>query len=100
MEPFQVHSVDEAIEHQHERERTYENYVFSAANLNQPLEKCEVCKLDHAPIMPDLLAIRQEKKDAKRETKREQIRDNILTDIKKAHKRQDSLKPLPDFVEV
>ena len=34
--------------------------------------------------MPDLLAMRQEKKDAKRETKKEQIRDNILTDIKKA----------------
>ena len=100
MEPFQVHSVDEAIEHHHERERTYENYVYSAANLNQPLEKCGVCKLDHPPIKPDLLAIRQEKKDAKREMKKERIRDNILKDIKKAHVRQDSLKPLPDFVEV
>ena len=77
-----MYSVDEAIEHHHERERDFENYLFSAANLNRTVQKCNVCKLDHAPLLPDLLAIRQEKKDAKREKQKEQIRDNILTDIK------------------
>ena len=100
IEPFQVHSVDEAIEHHHERERNFENLVYSAANLNRPVEKCQVCKLDHPPLLPDLLAIRQEKKEAKRERKKDQIRNQILDEIKTAQKRQGDLKLRPDFIDI
>ena len=57
------------------RERDFENLVYSAANLNRPVEKCGVCKLDHAPLLPDLLGIIQERKEAKRETKKQVIRN-------------------------
>ena len=50
VEPFQVNSVEEAIEDHYMRERDYENLVFSAANLNRPVQKCATCKLDHAPL--------------------------------------------------
>ena len=76
-----MHSVEEAIEDHAERERQYENLVFSAANLNRPVQKCGVCKLDHAPLKPDLLAIRANKKEAKREKKREDIKLKLLQNV-------------------
>lgn len=53
-----MHSVEEAIEDYDLKERDFENMVYSAANLNRPVEKCKVCKLDHNPLLPDPLEIR------------------------------------------
>ena len=50
VEPFQLGSVEEAIEDHDERERRYQNLVYSAANLNRPVPQCDVCKLDHVPL--------------------------------------------------
>ena len=50
VEPFQLNSVEEAIEDHDERERRYQNLVYSAANLNRPVPQCSVCKLDHVPL--------------------------------------------------
>lgn len=50
VEPFQLNSVEEAIEDHDMRERNYQNLVYSAANLNRPVPLCTVCKLDHVPL--------------------------------------------------
>ena len=49
--------------------------VYSAANLNRPLEMCKVCKLDHAPLKPDLLQIINDKKEAKCDIKKQDIKN-------------------------
>jgi len=100
IEPFQVSSVDEAIEYHHEKARDFENLVYSAANLNRPVEKCNLCKLDHAPLLPDLLAIREVKKEAKREHKKEQIQNDFIQNIKQSRKRKEDLKLRDDFIHV
>lgn len=37
VEPFQLNSVEEAIEDHDLKERNYQNLVYSAANLNRPV---------------------------------------------------------------
>ena len=78
MVPHEVHSVDEAIEDYDMKAREYENLVFSAANLNRPVEKCAVCKLDHAPLKPDPIEARMRKKEAKVLKEKQQICDQLL----------------------
>jgi len=65
VDPCLVHSVQEAIEEHYMKERDYENLVYSAANLNRPVEKCGICKLDHDPLKPDLLEERYRGKEMK-----------------------------------
>ena len=70
VEPVRVSTVEEAIEDYDLKERDYDNLVFSAANLNRPVQRCAVCKLDHAPLKPDPLEAIIKRKEAKRELKR------------------------------
>ena len=60
--PLTLNSVEDAILEHDLRERDYENMVFSAANLNRPIEKCHVCKLDHGPLQPDIAEISERRK--------------------------------------
>ena len=44
--------------------------VYSAANLNRPVAKCAVCKLDHNPLPPDVLEAYSKRKEDKCEKKK------------------------------
>ena len=55
--------------------------VFSAANLNRPMEKCAVCKLDHAPLKPDLLAEIAQRKADKQRAKMDGIKEQLLANV-------------------
>ena len=74
--------------------------MYSAANLNRPIAKCAVCKLDHAPLKPDLLEARAKRKEAKREKKKQDIQASMLSNIEQCKKRQEVLQPQKEFMEI
>ena len=82
-----MNSVEEAIEDHDERERRYQNLVYSAANLNRPVPQCSVCKLDHIPLKRDLLAERAAKKEAKQELKKEAIKNQLIENVESQKRR-------------
>ena len=92
VEPYALKSVDDAIEDQNLRERDYQNLLYSAANLNRPVAKCNVCKLDHDPVLPDVLKIKMQRREDKREGKKDQIKQTMLKGIEHQKKRQGQLK--------
>ena len=95
VEPFQLNSIDEAIEDHDLKERNYQNLVYSAANLNRPVPQCDVCKLDHVPLQKDLLAERVAKKEAKKDMKKLTIKNDLLNEIEKQKRcPKGTLKPL------
>ena len=100
VEPYQLGSVEEAIEDHDERERQFQNLVYSAANLNRPVPACNVCKLDHVPLQKDLLAERSAKKEAKKDMKKLAIKNQLIKNIENQEKRQKgTFKTLPECIE-
>ena len=79
------------------RERDYENLVFSAANLNRPVEKCHICKLDHYPVKPYLLEVRYGKKQEKQDAKKEAICQKIVEEIEKASYKKGKVQPNKEY---
>ena len=69
------------------RERDYENLLYSAANLNRPVQKCATCKLDHGPVPVDPIEVEETKKIQLIEQKKKAIRDQLILNVEKSKKR-------------
>ena len=77
------------------KQRDYENLVFSAANLNRPVEKCAVCKLDHGPVQPDIKEIEANMKKQKKEDKKQAICNKLLNVVNNPNE----VRKLREYIE-
>ena len=62
--------------------------MYSAANLNRPLQKCHVCKLDHPPLKESLLQKHGKEEQELREKTKQEISAKMVQRIDQAKKRK------------